>query len=239
MWQEAYLNNTNNIVKLLEQNAKANVLDIGCGDGQKTYLFKKKIFCKKIVGIDGVAGRLDVAKENGIDNIVTANLETTWPFKNNSFDVVISNQVIEHINNIDLFVGEIYRVLKPGGYCVISTENLASWHNIASLILGYQDFSHHLIKKSHIGTPLSLHYKEKTVTWSKEDNGGVDDTAFPHVKIFTLKSLIKVFTAYDFKFKKQLASGYYPAFGIISNILSYFDPYHSHFIVIKMQKSVS
>lgn len=236
MWQEAYLKNTENIVACLSKNGEAIALDVGCGDGQKTAIFKRKIRCKEMVGIDGVLGRLTVAEKNGINKIITSNLETTWPFKENSFDVVISNQVIEHINDVDLFISEIYRILKPGGYAVISTENLASWHNIVSLILGYQDFSHHLLKKAHIGTPLSLHYKEKTVTWSKKDNSGVDDTAFPHIKIFTLRSLINAFTIYGFKLENKLGSGYYPISGTLSTIMSKFDPYHSHFICIKMRK---
>lgn len=49
------------------------------------------------------------------------------PFSNledNSFDTVISFQVIEHIENDDLFVKEIYRVLKPGGTALIATPNI-------------------------------------------------------------------------------------------------------------------
>lgn len=238
MWQEAYSDNTKNIISLLESDPKAIVLDIGCGDGQKTSLFKKKISCKKMIGIDGVSKRLTAAKKNGIDKIIVANLEKRWPLKSSTFDIIISNQVIEHVADTDLFIKEVYRLLKPGGYCVVSTENLSSWHNIASLILGHQDFSHHLIKKSHVGTPFSLHYEEKTVTWSKKDNSGVDDTAFPHLKIFTLKSIIKIFEAYSFVLKSKLASGYYPSFGLLSRVLAKVDPFHSHFICIKMQKLI-
>jgi SAM-dependent methyltransferase len=49
------------------------------------------------------------------------------PFGNladNSFDTVVSFQVIEHIANDDLFVKEIYRVLKPGGKAIIATPNI-------------------------------------------------------------------------------------------------------------------
>ncbi len=235
IWQEAYTNNTENICKLLGMAKKAKVLDVGCGDGQKTTIFKVKIGCKEIYGIDGVSARLSAARKRGVKTIA-ANLEKKWPIKNGTFDVVVSNQVIEHILDLDLFISEIKRVLKPGGYCVISTENLASWHNIFALILGHQDFSHHLISKSHVGNPLSLHYKQRTVAWSAADNSGVDDTAYPHVKILTFLSLRKVFKEYGFKLKKGLGSGYYPFPGIIGKILSSIDPVHSHFIVIKITK---
>ena len=237
IWSEAYSKNTQNVISLLEKNSEARVLDVGCGDGQHTLLFQKKVGCKKTIGIDGLAGRVKAANRRGIEAIV-CDLEKKWPLKSGSFDVVISNQVIEHLSDIDHFIEEIYRVLKPGGYCVISTENLSSWHNIFALILGFQDFSHHLIRKAHVGNPLSPHFGQKTVTWSAKDNSGVDDTAFPHLKILTYKSLIRIFEVYNLKFEKGLASGYYPLFGIFSSLLCRIDPFHSHFIVVKMRKIV-
>lgn len=224
-WAKAYSQNDQNILSLLEPNQKAIVLDIGCGDGQKTLNFKKKIDCQEITGIDGVAERLEVAKSRGIKTKL-ANLEKKWPLASGHFDVAIANQVIEHLVDIDHFIKEIKRVLKPKGYCVISTENLASLHNIFALVLGFQDFSHHLIKKAHVGNPFSPHHGKKTATWSAIDNSGIDDTAFPHIKIFTYKSLVKVFEAFGFKFVAGKGSGYGPLIG----------PAHSHFITVKMRK---
>lgn len=237
IWAEAYEKNTLDILSLLEKNANAKVLDVGCGDGQKTNRFMNKIGCREATGIDGVADRLKAASRRGV-KIIKTNLENKWPFESSSFDVIVSNQVIEHINDIDGFIEEIYRVLKPNGYVVISTENLASWHNIFALILGHQDFSHHIIKKLHVSNPLSPHFGEKTVTWSKKDNSGVDDTAFPHIKILTLRSLIKVFEVYNFKKEAYKGSGYYPLFGLAERIISFIDPFHSHFIAVKMRKPI-
>lgn len=236
IWQEAYHQNDINILSLLETNNKAESIDIGCGDGVKTNKFRQKIGAKWIAGIDGVKGRLAAASKRRVKPIIYGDLEKKWRISNNQFDVVISNQVIEHVIDIDHFISEIKRVLKPNGYCVISTENLASWHNIIALILGYQDFSHHILRVSHVGNPLSPHYKEKTVAWSKEDNSGFDDTKFPHNKILTYKSLIKSFETYGFTFENGLGSGYYPFFGVIGKLLSRMDPTHSHFITVKMRK---
>ncbi len=223
IWTGAYRQNDFNIISLLDENPKARVLDAGCGDGQKTIEFKRKIGCAKITGIDGVNQRLANAKERGV-KIRKADLEHKWPFPNQTFDVVISNQVIEHVHDLDNFISETKRVLKSGGYAVISTENLSSWHNIFALILGFQDFSHHLIKKSHVGNPLSPHYGQKTVSWSAAGNSGTGDTACPHVKIMTLRSLISIFEVYGFKARKYLGSGYF---------LSFLDPFHAHFITVK------
>lgn len=236
IWSEAYDQNDSNILKLLDKNSQAVVIDIGCGDGQKTIKFKKKVGCKQIWGLDGVSKRLEAAKRRGVDATVNADLEKTWPLKNAEFDIVISNQVIEHIVDIDHYISEIYRILKPNGFAIISTENLSSWHNIFALILGYQDFSHHLIKRAHVGNPLSHHFGEKTVVWSAKDNSGVDDTQFPHVKIFTLRSLINVFRAYNLNILNKHGSGYYPFFGLPGKLFSKIDPYHSHFITAKFVK---
>ncbi|MEK7543287.1 MAG: class I SAM-dependent methyltransferase [Patescibacteria group bacterium] len=237
LWNQAMLDNVSNIIALLHNNRNADVLDVGCGDGKSTILFKKKIVCRKIVGMEGDTDRIKEAKRNGIKDIVTCDLEKRWPLPDGSFDIVISNQVIEHIFNIDLFISEIYRVLRPGGYCLISTENLASWHNIGALILGYQDFSHHLISKSHVGNPISVHYGEKTGGWGDKSKGNSHSVIYPHVKIPTYTSLINIFKAYNFIFEEGKASGYYPFFGILGKMMSSIDPYHSHFITIKMVKS--
>lgn len=46
-----------------------------------------------------------------------------FPVANNSVDILFSLAVIEHINNIDHFMSECYRVLKPGGIIYVSTPN--------------------------------------------------------------------------------------------------------------------
>ncbi|HET7098882.1 MAG TPA: class I SAM-dependent methyltransferase [Patescibacteria group bacterium] len=237
MFNEATERNIHNILSLLEENKDAKVIDIGCGDGQSTIRYKSKIKCKQIVGTDGVQRRLKIAKKSGIKTVFV-NLEDKWPIKSNNFDIVISNQVIEHILNIDNFIQEIYRILKPGGYCVVSTENLASWHNIFALFLGLQDFSHTLLKRKHLGNPLSIYYGQKTSTWILDGHGDGDDSAYPHIKILTYKSLKDVFLEFGFQFVKGKGSGYYPLFGFLSRIANKIDPYHSHFITIKIRKPI-
>lgn len=152
------------------------------------------------------------------------NAETKLPFKSNTFDVVSANQIIEHLINIDLFIEEIYRVLKPKGYLLISTENLSSWHNLFALLLGWQAFSQHLSSKRNIGNPLRM---------GPLENFEHEST---HVKIFTLRGLKELLKLYGFKIELIYGAGYYPFPPPLSNYLVKLDPNHAAFIGIKARK---
>jgi ubiquinone/menaquinone biosynthesis C-methylase UbiE len=66
-------------------------------------------------------------------------LETdAFPAGNESFDVIVVNQVLEHLKNIFLPLSEICRVLKIGGHLVVSVPNICALHNLFLLMLGRQ-----------------------------------------------------------------------------------------------------
>jgi SAM-dependent methyltransferase len=94
--------------------------------------------------------------------VTEADLNDGLPFDDERFDVVVSNQVLEHLADTDAFVSEVARVLRPGGVAAVSTENLASWHNIAALLLGWQPFSLSNVTSARagLGNPLALHRGE-------------------------------------------------------------------------------
>ena len=219
MWAKAMENNLSNILRLCDRKKNANFIDLGCDDGIWTLKVAKKIGTKNIFGMDYIEKQLKKARVNGVKTR-RVDLNKKFPFSDNSFDVVHSNQVIEHLTEVDGFVSEIYRILKPGGYAIVSTENLASWHNVFSLLMGWQPFSMHISKKYHIGNPLSPHFEENL----KE--------GWTHVIIFTYYSLQELFKKYNFIIAAAKGSGYYPLPTSFANI----DPYHSHFITIKARK---
>lgn len=219
MWMKAYSQNKKNILSLTEKNTKAKFIDLGCDDGIWTKEVANEINTKYIFGVDYIDSQLKKAKKIGV-NTKKGNLNEKLPYKNNFFDVVHSNQVIEHLTEIDIYISEIFRVLKPGGYVIISTENLSSWHNIFSLIIGWQAFSQHISKKYHIGNPLSPHFEEDL------------QEGWTHNIIFTFYSLKEIFKIYGFKIDEGLGAGYYPLPGAIAK----FDPRHAHFITIKARK---
>ncbi len=99
------------------------VLDIGCGEGYGSNYLSK--YAKKIIGIDFSGETIEHAKSNyKKNNIEFMKMDAiNLSFPNNFFDVVCFFQAIEHIRDYNKCLAEIQRVLKPGGFCIISTPN--------------------------------------------------------------------------------------------------------------------
>jgi len=53
----------------------------------------------------------------------------SMPFEAETFDLLLANHVLEHVNALDLALAEIYRVLKPGGYAILQTPYSNKLHN--------------------------------------------------------------------------------------------------------------
>lgn len=211
-----------NIYSLLEKGCKARLLDLGCNDGGSTLHYAQTIGTRNVYGIEIVRKQASKARQIGI-KVKVCDLNNKWPFGNEFFDVLIANQVIEHLTNIDNFLSEIKRVLKKGGYAIISTENASSWHNIFASIMGWQIFSLTNISKhsSCVGNPLGLHRYESHPF-----------SSWTHKTIFNYQGLRELFELYGFTVESYLGSGYHPFPARIGKM----DPRHSHFISIKIRK---
>ncbi|RGY96546.1 class I SAM-dependent methyltransferase [Clostridium sp. AM58-1XD] len=100
------------------------VLDVACGEGYGSKLLKEW-GALKVTGVDISKEAIEIAKENfsgdGIDYIQHSAEEL--PFENDSFDVVISFETIEHVDSPDKYLSEISRVLKFGGIAMVSCPN--------------------------------------------------------------------------------------------------------------------
>lgn len=56
----------------------------------------------------------------------TVDANSALPYKNNQFDLIISSETIEHLQNPHLFLSEIHRILKPKGTLILTTPNVTN-----------------------------------------------------------------------------------------------------------------
>lgn len=100
-----------------------DVLDLGCNVGYGTYAVSKK--AKSVVGIDVSEKVINEAKERyQSENLLFSSFDgIKLPFGDESFDLVISLQVIEHIENCERYLLEVSRVLKRDGIFFATTPN--------------------------------------------------------------------------------------------------------------------
>jgi len=99
------------------------VLDAGCGTGLICKYLKEKGI-KNITGIDKFEYPLSKAREFLPEcNFIKFDLDEKLDFLDESFDLIVSNEVIEHLENPEVFFKESYRLLKTGGNLIIKTPN--------------------------------------------------------------------------------------------------------------------
>ena len=105
------------------QFINGDVLELGCGEGRGIDLIEKK--AKSFTALDKIESVINSLKEKYPSHKFNA---SSFPpvtlFSDNSFDTIISFQVIEHIKDDVLFIKEIYRLLRPGGKALITTPNI-------------------------------------------------------------------------------------------------------------------
>ncbi len=95
------------------------VLDLGCRDGALTEAFAEG---NEVVGVDADREALAEAQKLGIETH-WADLDQPLEFADESFDVAVAGELLEHLRDPGRVVSEIRRVLKPGGTFVGSVPN--------------------------------------------------------------------------------------------------------------------
>ena len=103
----------------------SRILDLGCGNGISSRLLNQADF--DVVGTDISALFLEEAQEWENPKLryqVCDVLEL--PFENNSFDMICSNELIEHLPDVETALTEMIRVVRKGGKVVLSGPNLCS-----------------------------------------------------------------------------------------------------------------
>ncbi len=100
------------------------VLDIACGTGYGSEYLKLK-GAREVIGVDNSEDALLYARKHYTgDNLMFINGDVTkLDFDNDTFDMVVSFETIEHLKSYVCFLSEIYRVLKKNGILLLSSPN--------------------------------------------------------------------------------------------------------------------
>jgi SAM-dependent methyltransferase len=101
---------------------KTRVLDVGCGTGNYAAALTKATKCR-ISGVDPSQRMLDRARDAAAWESLVQGSAESLPFPHDSFDVVMSTDVIHHIRDRDAYFREAARALCPGGRIVTVTDS--------------------------------------------------------------------------------------------------------------------
>lgn len=99
-----------------------NVLEIGCGEGYAVELLLQNADQLTLLDKSTYTSKI-IQKKYPKVTIIQEKIPPLTTLQSNSFDVVVSFQVMEHIKDVELYLKEIHRVLKPSGKAYISTPN--------------------------------------------------------------------------------------------------------------------
>lgn len=114
------------------------VLDVGAGSGTDLELVRGGSPTASLHAIESYPPNVEKLRQMNCQ-VHPLNLEVDrFPFENESLDLVIANQVLEHTKEIFWICHEVSRTLKVGGHFLIGVPNLASFHNRGLLLLGRQ-----------------------------------------------------------------------------------------------------
>jgi SAM-dependent methyltransferase len=217
------LNRANILALVRNAPPQGHLLDLGCHDGTWSKELARSANARAIDGVEIVDEAAALAERRGIR---VSRMDLNQPLDalaSDSYDVIHANQVIEHVSSVDLFVSEVFRLLKPGGYAVISTENGSSWHNVFAAIMGWQIFSLTNVsgKMAGLGNPCAIQRGNApfSATWT-------------HKTIFNYRGLIEMFEVHGFRDISMKGAGYFPLPARLGTI----DVRHSAFITIGARK---
>ncbi|MBI4726235.1 methyltransferase domain-containing protein [candidate division TA06 bacterium] len=188
------------------------VLDIGCGRGsfkedQVTLRKNLRILKGKVARVIGI----DVdqnAKENPFIDEFRLMQDYPWPIDNDSVDLIICDNVLEHIDAPDRFFGEIHRVLSNGGFLCLRTPNRWSYFAIAATII-----------------PNKYHAKVTAIA----QKGRKDEDVFPaFYKCNSINKLKRIFKKSGFNY---IVYGYEaePSYLSFSKLAYFFGVLHQRF----------
>lgn len=127
-------------ISALAVNVSGETLDVGCGQKPYEQLFKSSHY----IGLE--IDTPDNRKAKKADYFYDG---TRFPFPDQGFDCVVTNQVFEHVFNPASFLKEIYRVLKPDGMLLLTAPFVWDEHEQPNDFARYSSFGLNSLLKNH------------------------------------------------------------------------------------------
>ncbi|WP_422678788.1 methyltransferase domain-containing protein [Clostridium thermosuccinogenes] len=113
----------NKLIEMNIFNKDMIVMDLGCGDGYIARGISKLV--KKVIAVD-ISGEMlkelrKKAEKSGITNVETLQTQAEdVPVEDSSVDAVCANMFLHHMEDPEVQIREMYRIVKPGGIAVVS-----------------------------------------------------------------------------------------------------------------------
>ncbi len=123
---------------IANQSRMNTVLDVGAGWGNDLLLARDHNPSCDLHGVEVYPEYQQGLRKKGI-TVHPVNIEREqFPLADESVDVVIANQILEHVKEVFWVFHETSRVIRPGGHLILGVPNLASLHNRLLLLAGKQ-----------------------------------------------------------------------------------------------------
>lgn len=135
-------------------HTQQTILDVGCGEGRHTAFFSR----------DGnTVHGLDIG-DHRVPQFSLFHFRvydgTTFPYPDDLFDLAVSFDVLEHVEDDERMVREMWRVLKPGGRVLTGTPNRIRLGNVVRTGFGLSPIRYPLFLEHHPVLGESIHVRE-------------------------------------------------------------------------------
>ena len=122
------------VFEAVAEAAPGSVVEVGCGEGELAERVRRELGVE-VVAVDQSERMVELTRVRGVDARVGDVREL--PFDDSSFDVAVAAWMLYHVPDVDVALGELTRVLRPGGRLVAATNR--SDHLLEMFALGGLD----------------------------------------------------------------------------------------------------